>query len=289
MGLDGWGLLLLWGKRIGAYFVTQKWKLVSLLSLHMLFVATSTGLSNCIISLPFEMSVSVKVQSLTLALCNDRLGTMWRFPCWTLSSCRVLIHYFFHHKLMPLYLNNSSKDCYITPHKDRIYTFRHFLAIRLRTQKAVCAQHCHECHHAVTDWNQPRLDCWHAGCLHECPSFISSHAYPWEHHLWSDCSQWKCSNLYSGHFCGSTLTCAFFQLDGAQSHAARVAQVFLDNKYIQTLTWTFCPESEIIISTYSSARVFLGQHCWALRLDNQTLLPCQCLNLNRLFIICLKM
>lgn len=81
----------------------------------------------------------------------------------------------------------------------------------------------------------------------------------------------------------------YFQLDRAQSHAAREAQVFLDNKHIQTLTWTCCPESEIIISTYSAARVFLGQHCWALRLDNQTLLPCRCLNLNRLFIICLEM
>lgn len=71
---------------------------------------------------------------------------------WALSSCRVLIHYFFHHKLMPLYLNNSSNDCYVTQHKNRIYTFLHFLATRLRTQKAVCAQHCHECRH------QPRLD-----------------------------------------------------------------------------------------------------------------------------------
>lgn len=58
---------------------------------------------------------------------------------------------------------------------------------------------------------------------------------------------------------GNAPTCT--RLDRAQSHAAREAQVFLDNKHIQTLTWTCCPESEIIISTYSAARVFLGQQC----------------------------
>lgn len=206
---------------------------------------------------------------------------MWRFPCWTLSSCRVLIHYFFHHKLMPLYLNNSSNDCYVTQHKNRIYTFLHFLATRLRTQKAVCAQHCHECRH------QPRLD------LLACrmPAWVSQLDQQPCISMRAQSVIWLCSNA-----CTRAIFVAapwpvlfFFQLDRAQSHAAREAQVFLDNKHIQTLTWTCCPESEIIISTYSAARVFLGQQCWALRLDNQTLLPCQCLNLNRLFIICLEM